>query len=42
MPRDIVVEIFYADLKREYIEWMEINGDSISIPDVMFTTDKKS
>ena len=37
IPRDIVVEIFYADLHREYIEWMEIDGHFISIPEVMFT-----
>ena len=33
-----MIEIVYADLQREYIEWMEINEHFISIPNIMFTT----
>ena len=42
MSRDNVVEKFYADLQREYIEWMEIDEHFINIPEEMFTRVKKS
>ena len=42
IPRDIVADIFYADLQWEYIEWMEIAEHFISIPEAIFTRVKKS
>ena len=42
IPRDIVVEIFHADLQREYIERREIGEHFISISVVMFIGVKKS